>query len=125
MFIMMDWYKNKYANFSGRATRSEYAVSLLVMLISFYAVQFFFNFVDSYFLKALINSKTMIFFLFIPFNAITVRRIRDLGYNGGFVFINFIPYINLIFILCLLIFKGEENRNAYGYSPYVDELINE
>lgn len=122
---MMEWYNNKFANFSGRATRREYALSILLMLVLFYAAIFFFNFIDSYYLKAIINSKTMIFFLFIPFNAVTVRRIRDLGYNGGFVFLNFIPYINLILILCLLIFKGEENRNAYGWSPYNEEIIQE
>ena len=33
--------------------------------------------------------------------------------------------LNLIFILCLLIFKGEENRNAYGWSPYNEEIIQE
>jgi uncharacterized membrane protein YhaH (DUF805 family) len=121
----MEWYNNKFANFSGRATRREYALSILLMLVLFYAAIFFFNFIDSYYLKAIINSKTMIFFLFIPFNAVTVRRIRDLGYNGGFVFLNFIPYINLILILCLLIFKGEENRNAYGWSPYNEEIIQE
>lgn len=119
--MMIDWYKNRYANFSGRATRSEYVLSILFMVVVFYAAVLFFNFINSYYLKALINSKTMIFFLLIPINAVSVRRIRDLGYNGGLVFLNFIPYINFIFILCLLIFKGEENRNAYGDSPYIDE----
>lgn len=122
---MLDWYKNKYANFSGRATRSEYGLSILLMLVLFYAAIFFFNFIDSYYLKAIINSKTMIFFLFIPFNAVTVRRIRDLGFNGGFVFLNFIPYVNFLLVICLLIFKGEDNRNAYGENPSELKVIEE
>jgi len=120
---MIEWYKNYYANFSGRATRSEYAVSLLVMLLLFFAIIFFSKLTSSYFLKAILNSTILTFFFIIPFNAVTVRRIRDLGYNGGFVFLNFIPYINLIFILALLILKGEEDRNAYGESPYNKEVI--
>ena len=122
---MLDWYKNKYANFSGRANRSEYGLSILLMLVLFYAAIFFFNFIDSYYLKAIINSKTMIFFLFIPFNAVTVRRIRDLGYNGGFVFLNFIPYVNFLLVICLLIIKGEDNRNAYGENPSELKFIEE
>lgn len=120
---MIEWYKNYYANFTGRATRIEYAVSLLVMLLLFFAIIFFSNLTNSYFLKAFLNATTLVFFFIIPFSAVTVRRVRDLGYNGGFVFLNFIPYINFIFILCLLIVKGEEDRNAYGESPYSEEII--
>ncbi len=115
---MMESFINRYANFSDRATRSEHAISLLVMLLSYCGALFFFNFVDNYFLKALINSKTMIFYLLIPFSVVTVRRIRDLGFNGGWVFLNFIPYINLLLILCLLFIKGENKKNAYGENPY-------
>jgi uncharacterized membrane protein YhaH (DUF805 family) len=120
---MIEWYTNYYANFSGRATRIEYGVSLLVMLLLSVAIIFFSNLTSSYFLKAFLNPTTLAFFFIIPLSAVTVRRIRDLGYNGGFVFLNFIPYINFIFILCLLIVKGEEDRNAYGESPYNEEII--
>jgi uncharacterized membrane protein YhaH (DUF805 family) len=54
-----------------------------------------------------------------------VRRIRDLGFNGGFVFLNFIPYINLLLIFCLLIIKGEDKKNAYGENPYELKIVAE
>lgn len=56
--------------------------------------------------------------LLIPFSAVTVRRIRDLGFNGGWIFLNSIPYINFLLILCLLLIKGENKKNAYGENPY-------
>ncbi len=54
-----------------------------------------------------------------------MRRIRDLGFNGGFVFLNFIPYINLLLIFCLLIIKGEDKKNAYGENPYELKIVAE
>lgn len=120
----MEWYNNKYANFSGRATRQEYAI-WFVSVFLIYILAPLIPFFTSKFLSVVFNSKVLSFLLIIPISAATVRRIRDLGFNGGFVFLNFIPYVNFLFVLSLLIVKGEDKKNAYGENPYELEILEE
>lgn len=115
---MIEFYKRRYANFSGRATRREYALWFLfvsLFIVGILVLGFFTNNkIGSFFNFYIFNLV-----LFVPFQAITVRRIRDLGFSGAFVFLNYIPIINLLLIVCLLIIKGENKKNAYGDSPYI------
>lgn len=46
-----------------------------------------------------------------------VRRLNDLGQSGWFCIINFIPFINLFFILYLSFAKGDIGANQYGAPP--------
>ena len=119
---MMEWYTNSYANFSGRATRIQYGAWFLFVFFMFVVVSLFAHFTNNNLVRML-NYTILIFLLFIPMQAFTVRRIRDLGFNGGFVFLNFIPYLNVLFVLALLILKGENKKNAYGENPYASEII--
>ncbi len=119
---MMEWYNNRYANFSGRATRSEYATCLLFGFLAYFGGCYLGYLVKNIFICSLFNTQVLGLLLLIPFSAVTVRRIRDLGFNGGWVFLNFIPYINLLLILCLLFIKGENKKNAYGENLYNLEI---
>jgi uncharacterized membrane protein YhaH (DUF805 family) len=121
---MVEWYNNRYANFSGCATRSEYGAWLLFGILAYICV-YYFGILSLSRLAIALNMKFLFFLLFIPLNAVSVRRIRDLGFNGGFVFLNFIPYINLLLIFCLLIIKGEDKKNAYGENPYELKIVAE
>jgi uncharacterized membrane protein YhaH (DUF805 family) len=120
----MEWYNNRFANFSGRSTRIEYGTWLLFIFLMFVVVSVFTYFIDDNLVRVL-NFQILIFLLFIPIQAVTARRIRDLGFNGGFVFLNFIPYINFLLVLTLLIVKGENKKNAYGENPYAPEIVAE
>ena len=122
---MLDWYNNKYANFSGRATRREYGFWVLFLFLLFLVVPYFAHFTNNFLAKAFLSTKALTFLVFIPINAVTVRRIRDLGFNGGFVFLNFIPYVNFLLVICLLIIKGEDKRNVYGENPGVLKFVEE
>lgn len=121
---MIEWYNNKFANFSGRATRSEYGIWLFFMFLMFIVVSLFAYSINDNLIRAL-DFQIFIFLLFIPLQAVTVRRIRDLGFNGGYIFLNFIPYINFLLVLVLLIVKGENKKNAYGENPYTLDIIAE
>ena len=120
----MEWYNNRFANFSGRATRNEYGSWVFFMFLMLIVVSLFAYFIDDNLVRAL-NFQILIFLLFIPIQAVTVRRIRDLGFNGGYIFLNFIPYVNFLLILSLLILKGEDKKNAYGENPYAPEIVAE
>lgn len=120
---MIEWYKKvvfeNYANFKGRARRSEYWYFLLAnMIISTIAV-----IIDSvaglnfeplpygwlYFANALL--------VFIPGLAVTVRRLHDVGKSGWFFFIVLVPIIGSFWLLYLLIKDGDQGTNQYGSDP--------
>lgn len=47
----------------------------------------------------------------------TVKRLHDINLSGWWYLIFFIPYVNLIFGLCLLIIDGNRGPNNYGPDP--------
>lgn len=128
----MKWYvkciKN-YANFSGRARRSEYWMFLLFNLI----ILFTLSFASLYFSEAL-NSDKPFFILFsyaifiiIPHLAVVVRRLHDINKSGGYWFVKFIPIAGPIWLLILLVEDSWDGVNQYGPNPkglYNDAEIN-
>lgn len=46
------------------------------------------------------------------------KRCHDLGKSGFFGLLLLIPLVNFIFGIYLAFFKGDENDNEYGVSPY-------
>ena len=46
------------------------------------------------------------------------KRCHDLGKSGFFGLLLLIPLVNFIFGIYLAFFKGDENDNEYGASPY-------
>jgi len=106
----------KYADFNGRASRSEYWWFLLFGVI-----------VD---LGAFILSATVedrLFFvlatiaLFFPLTAAAVRRLHDTGKAGWWWFTTLIPSIRQIILLFLLAQRTQPFENKYG--GYVGDPI--
>ena len=104
-----------YVDFEGRSTRSDYwFVYLVNVLITFayFLLQAVFGGLaaatDSSFLAVISLILLLIFFAygiaaFLPSIAITVRRLRDAGYNWPYIFIPLIPFVGIfifIFLLC-------------------------
>ena len=104
-----------YVDFEGRSTRSDYwFVYLVNVLITFayFLIQAVFGGLaaatDSSFLAVISLILLLIFFAygiaaFLPGIAITVRRLRDAGYNWPYIFIPLIPFVGIfifIFLLC-------------------------
>ena len=50
--------------------------------------------------------------------AVTVRRLHDLGRNGWFILLSFVPILNLVIGVYVAFFKGKDEDNKYGPSPY-------
>jgi uncharacterized membrane protein YhaH (DUF805 family) len=57
----------------------------------------------------------------LPWIAISVRRLHDLGKNGWFVFLNLAPPIGTVILSILFWSEGEEGENEYGYDPKTEE----
>ena len=104
-----------YVDFEGRSTRSDYwFVYLVNVLITFayFLLQAVFGGLaaatDSSFLAVISLILLLIFFAygiaaFLPSIALTVRRLRDAGYNWPYIFIPLIPFVGIfifIFLLC-------------------------
>lgn len=46
-----------------------------------------------------------------------IKRLHDIGLTGWLSLLNFIPYLNLVFFLILLIKSGQKKKNKYGDIP--------
>ncbi|WP_455446518.1 DUF805 domain-containing protein [Streptococcus salivarius] len=103
-----------YVDFEGRSTRSDYwFVYLVNVLITFayFLLQAVFGglvaVTESSFLAVISLILLLIFFAygiaaFLPSIALTVRRLRDAGYNWPYIFVAFIPFVGGIILIVLL-----------------------
>lgn len=104
---------NNYANFNGRARRSEYWYFFL-----FYAV-------ISIVLSALARNSSIFSFisgivslaLLIPNLAVSVRRLHDIGRSGWYYLISFIPVIGQIIMIVWFCQDSVPGTNMYGMNP--------
>lgn len=53
----------------------------------------------------------------IPYLAVFVRRLHDIGRSGWWYFIIFIPVVGIIWLIVLLATDGEPGENQYGPNP--------
>ncbi len=97
-----------YANFSGRARRSEYWYFVLFNFI----IAFVIGLIELQ-LKSTLLLNIYILAVLVPGIAVAVRRMHDLGKSGWFIFI---PIYNLILVLT----SGTQGENKYGADPKID-----
>ena len=107
----------KYAQFKGRAGRSEFWMFYLVYFIIGAVFSILMNLVASisflYYI-ILVPQVIIILGLLVPTLAVSVRRLHDIGKGGEWIFINLIPLIGSIWFLILLIKEGEKVANRFG-----------
>ncbi|MEB0077353.1 DUF805 domain-containing protein [Pseudomonas sp. CCI3.2] len=100
-----DWYLDclkQYAVFSGRATRQEYWMFILVNIIISIAVMVVARFLHAPLLATLYDLA-----LFIPGLAIAVRRLHDTDRSGWWILL---PFVNIVF----LALAGHPENNRFG-----------
>lgn len=122
---MINYWKacfQKYADFNGRARRSEYwyfTLMNIIIMIPLYilAIIFFLNemtvlgiaFIGLYVIYALGS--------FIPSLAAIVRRLHDIGKSGWMFCVSFIPLAGPIWLLVLMCTDSQPGDNEYGPNP--------
>lgn len=113
---MIAFYNNKYANFSGRATRGEYRyfILILVVLVVFIGLMYVLNHSN---LSLIFNLCVFQLVLFVPLQAVTIRRLKDLGMNWHYSLLFFLPFLNLLLMMYLLLTPGQRGVNHYGEDP--------
>ena len=124
--------KQKYATFSGRASRSEYwwfaLFTVLVALVLSAIMMMGMNFETGEFgaLAKLGIGLLGIFYLgiLIPTIAVAVRRLHDRNMSGwwylGFIALSFIPVVGFLASIAMLVIfclKGTDGDNRFGPDP--------
>lgn len=119
---MINWYKKvvfeNYANFSGRARRSEYWYYTLMNIIIAVVMMILDKTLGTNFDPLPYGYLYMIYALavLVPGLAVVVRRLHDVGKSGWFFFVALIPLVGPIWLLVLLCTDSEDD-NHWGENP--------
>ncbi|MDR3327389.1 MAG: DUF805 domain-containing protein [Prevotellaceae bacterium] len=126
----MNWYLKvlkQYADFSGRARRTEYWMFALFNILVVFALFIIATIIGAiaggssgagagavigYILYIIYGLATI-----IPSLAVVVRRLHDIGKGGGWIFISFVPLIGGIWLLILMFLDSEAGENRFGANP--------
>ena len=103
----------KYAEFSGRACRSEYWYWNLFMVI----LQSVLVLGSSVFPDLIWVAGLASFGLFVPGLSVTIRRLHDLGKSGGSLLVLVIPLVGSFILLFWMCKRGTEGANDFGGDP--------
>ena len=115
----------QYADFNGRARRKEFWMFTLFFLIFGWGTNFLdmklgtsFNLLP---LGQKIGGGAISFIycmaLFVPYCAVGVRRLHDIGKSGFYYFAALIPVIGWIILLVWFLKDSQSGENEYGLNP--------
>jgi uncharacterized membrane protein YhaH (DUF805 family) len=123
----MKWYLHafkNFANFCGRASRTEYWMFYVLntaFAIAAYTLDLIFNLTfESLGFGPLYILYTLA--AFVPGLALSVRRLHDTGRKGSFILIVLLPFLGAIWLLILFLLKGDDDENDYGEKPINSEI---
>jgi len=108
----MNWYLKvlkQYVDFNGRARRKEFWMFFLINMI----ISMIFNYIGAAVNFPLLGTIYSLAVM-LPYIAVGIRRMHDLGKSGWFILI---PIYNLI----LFATNGVEGENEYGADPKAEE----
>ena len=118
----MKWYLQvlrNYANFSGRARRSEYWMFALFNMLFAIGLMLLDNLlgiaIEDIGYGPLYGLYTL--FVLIPGLAVMVRRLHDVGKSGWMALILLIPIIGAIWLLVLMVSDSQPGENKWGENP--------
>ena len=101
----------QYATFTGRATRQEYWMFILIYMIFYIVFAVVDNMLNMMFLTTIFSLV-----LLIPSISVATRRLHDTGRSGWWQLILLIPLIGTI-ILIVFLAQDSHDENEYGLNP--------
>ena len=102
-----------YANFSGRAMRSEYWWWFLFTILANVAL----SVVELAVGLTGVLTGLWVIGTFLPGLAVAVRRLHDRGHSGWFILIVFIPLIGALIFFYQMVMPGDDVSNEHGDPP--------
>jgi len=112
----MNWYLKvlkHYADFNGRARRTEYWMFVLFNAIFSIAATILDYYLGTYFGLTAIYALVLL----IPSLAVAVRRLHDTDKSGWMILVSLIPVVGAIWLIILLLTEGVAGNNQYGNNP--------
>ncbi len=117
----------KYATFSGRASRAEYwwftlAVFLISIAVAIMEMALFSPSMPGLSADSLPDGDGPVTVLlglavFLPGLGVAVRRLHDTGHSGWWVLLGFVPIIGSLVLLWWYISPSQQGANRYGAQP--------
>ena len=116
--IFLEPYR-KYAQFSGRATRTEYWTFNLFVLCGLLVWALLDSTIGTWDGEENIGLLSGLFCLIslIPQLNVLVRRFHDRDMSGWWVLLSFVPLIGIIFIVVATCLDGTSGDNRFGKDP--------
>lgn len=121
----LDTIKNRYVDFKGRSTRSEYWYFILFVFI----ISVVLTLVDTLLINPALGMTPAeaaqggllvpIFALavILPKIAVGIRRLHDIGKSGWWYLIIFIPIIGVLVLIYFFVQDSQVGKNMYGPNP--------
>lgn len=103
----------KYADFSGRAQRSEYWWFFLANMILSVVINVLAQVAGFFSIIGLIISLGLL----IPGIAVSVRRMHDIGKSGWMLLVGLIPLVGFILLIYWFVQQGTDGDNEFGSDP--------
>jgi len=117
----IDTIKNRFADFEGRASRSEYWYFALFNFVVFMGAGFLAGILGtiSSRLTMVVMGILSIFMIaiFIPGLSLAVRRLHDTGKSGWMLLLGVIPLVGPIILLVFYVTESTPGINEYGPNP--------
>jgi uncharacterized membrane protein YhaH (DUF805 family) len=97
----------------GRLGRKDYFLRSLILMAGIAILCLQLEEFDEESIDSIVISFATLFLLVLLFMQ-DVRRLHDMNKPGWLIIINFIPLVNLLFMLYLLVNPGTVGKNLYG-----------
>ena len=106
---------NKYADFSGRASRSEYWSFTLLFGLANWVLNILYRATDFRLFTVLASLLSLA--VLVPSLAVSWRRLHDIGKKGSWYFIVLVPIVGLILMIVWCCRDSQPGDNEYGPNP--------
>lgn len=99
----------KYADFNGRARRSEYWWFALFCIV----LQVVVSMISS------LLANVLVLALLLPSLAVGARRLHDINKTAWFLLLLLIPFIGALILIIMYCLEGTKGPNQYGPEPTI------
>lgn len=100
----------KYAQFSGRSTRREYWMFVLVNIAISVVLSFFGT-------SGAVLSMLYALAVLVPGLAVSIRRLHDTDRSGWWLLIGLIPILGAVALIVFMAQDSDAHENHYGPNP--------